>query len=157
MKPRRKTGEHVAGIWQRPWTLAELAGLTQNTLADHLGIAFEEIGGDYLKASLPVLEKTTQRPGLLHGGASLALAETVGSLASQMCIDSDSYYSVGLAMNANHLRPVAKGGTIFGIASPLHLGRQTHLWTVRVETRDGKLVCHAELTTAIRPRTSAQH
>lgn len=151
-------GDAVArAIWQRPWTLSELAELTRKTMAEHLGIAFEEIGNDYLKASLPVREKTAQRMGFLHGGASLALAETVGALASQMCIDSNSYFSVGLSLDANHLRLVATGDTIFGIATPVHLGRQTHVWIVRVEAPDGKLVCYAKLTAAIRPRESAQH
>jgi 1,4-dihydroxy-2-naphthoyl-CoA hydrolase len=141
-------------IWQRAWTTAELAALTKGTLVDHLGIVFTTIGDDHLVAELPVDERTTQRMGYLHGGASLALAETVGSLASQMCVDRDRQAAMGLDINANHVRPVPRGRKVRAIAKPLHLGRQTHVWEVRVETEDEKLVCIARLTTAIHPRKS---
>ncbi|MFZ5510913.1 MAG: hotdog fold thioesterase [Pseudomonadota bacterium] len=139
-------------IWHGEWRIEDLAALTRNTLVDHLGIEFVEIGHDTLKARMPVRRETAQRLGYLHGGASVALAETVGSLASQMCIDRDTHASLGLDINANHLRAVAQGQYVFGIARPIHLGRQVHVWEVRVETDDGKMACIGRLTTSIQPR-----
>lgn len=146
-------------IWQRRWTTAELAELTRGTLVDHLGIEFVEVGPDALRASMTVRAQTAQRLGYLHGGASLALAETVGSLASQMCIDREQYASVGLDINANHVRAVEKGQSVFATARPYHLGRQNHIWEIRIETGEGKLVCVARLTTSIQPlaRLAAKH
>lgn len=138
-------------IWHEPWTTAELAELTCGTLVDHLGIEFVEIAPDALRARMEVRAQTAQRLGFLHGGASLALAETVGSLASQMCIDRERYASVGLDINANHVRAVAKGQHVMASAKPVHLGRQTHIWEIRIETAEGKLACVARLTTAIQP------
>ncbi len=139
-------------IWHGAWSLGELAALTRGTLVEHLGIEFVDIAADALRARLEVRAQTAQRLGFLHGGASLALAETVGSLASQMCIDRERYASIGLDINANHVRPVAKGEHVVATARPQHLGRQTHIWEIRIETRAGKLVCIARLTTSIQPR-----
>lgn len=139
-------------IWHEPWTTTDLAGLTRGTLVDHLGIEFVDVAPDALRARMPVRDQTAQRLGFLHGGASVALAETVGSLASQMCIDRERFASVGLDINANHVRPVAKGQSVFATARPQHLGRQNHVWEIRVETGEGKLVCVARLTTSIQPR-----
>lgn len=139
-------------IWHDDWTTAQLAELTRGTLVEHLGIEFVEIGTDTLRARMAVCSVTTQRHGYLHGGASLALAETVGSVASQMCIDRERYVSLGLDVNANHVRAVPRGQRVVGTARPLHLGRQTHIWEIRVETEDGQLVCIARLTTSIQPR-----
>jgi 1,4-dihydroxy-2-naphthoyl-CoA hydrolase len=139
-------------LWKNSWTLDDLARLSRGTLVDHLGIRFVEIGGDHLTAELTVTPATAQRMGFLHGGASLALAETVGTLASQMAIDRDAFAAAGLDINANHCRPVGPGAVVRAIARPLHLGRQTHVWEVRVEQGDGKLVCIARLTTAIKAK-----
>lgn len=140
-------------IWHEPWTTGDLAGLTRGTLVDHLGIEFVEVAPDALRARMPVQANTAQRLGFLHGGASLALAETVGSLASQMCVDRERFACVGLDINANHVRAVAKGQDVFATARPQHLGRQTHVWEVRVETQDRKLACIARLTTTVIPRS----
>lgn len=140
-------------IWHEPWTTADLARITCGTLVDHLGIEFVDIAPDALRARMPVRDQTAQRLGFLHGGASLALAETVGSLASQMIIDRERFASVGLDINANHLRAVAIGQDVIATARPLHLGRQTHVWEIRIETEEGKLVCIARLTTSVIPRT----
>ena len=140
-------------IWHEPWTTTDLAGLTRGTLVDHLGIEFVDVAPDALRARMPVRDQTAQRLGFLHGGASVALAETVGSLASQMCIDRERFASVGLDINANHLRGVAKGQDVIATARPLHLGRQTHVWEIRIETEEGKLACIARLTTSVIPRT----
>lgn len=139
-------------IWHRAWSLEELAALTRGTLAEHLGIEFIDIAADALRARLEVRAQTAQRLGFLHGGASLALAETVGSLASQMCIDRERYASIGLDISANHVRPVAKGEHVVATARAQHLGRQTHIWEIRIETEAGKLVCIARLTTSVQPR-----
>jgi 1,4-dihydroxy-2-naphthoyl-CoA hydrolase len=120
-------------------------------LVDHLGIAFVEIADDALIAEMAVTERTAQRMGFLHGGASLAVAETVGSLASQMAVDREKFTAVGLDINANHIRPVCKGQVVRATAKPFHLGRQTHVWEVRLES-GGKLVCIARLTTAVTPK-----
>jgi 1,4-dihydroxy-2-naphthoyl-CoA hydrolase len=140
--------EPRSSLWHGEWSLEKLASLTANTLVDHLGISFVEISDDGLVAEMEVTERTAQRMGFLHGGASLALAETVGSLASQMAVDRDKFAAVGLDINANHIRPVPKGQQVRATAKPLHLGRQTHVWEVRVENGD-KLVCIARLTTAV--------
>lgn len=142
-------------IWKNAWSVDDLAALTRGTLVDHLGIRFVAIGPDHIVAELPVKNETAQRMGYLHGGASLALAETVGSLASQMAVDRDLYAAVGLDLNANHCRPVKTGETVIGVARPLHLGRQTHVWEIRIETGEEKLACIARLTTAIVPRVAA--
>lgn len=147
------TDSTANSIWKNAWTLDELARLTRGTLVDHLGIHFVEIGDNRLVAELRVASTTAQRMGFLHGGASLALAETVGSLASQMAVDRDAYAAVGLDINANHCRSVGAGETVRAVATPLHLGRQTHVWEVRVETDDKKLVCIARLTTAIKAKS----
>ncbi|MCK9914399.1 hotdog fold thioesterase [Microbacteriaceae bacterium K1510] len=147
------TDSTAASIWKNAWTLDELTRLTRGTLVDHLGIHFVEIGNNRLVAELRVTPSTAQRMGFLHGGASLALAETVGSLASQMAVDRDAYAAVGLDINANHCRPVSAGEVVRAVATPLHLGRQTHVWEVRVETDDKKLVCIARLTTAIKAKS----
>lgn len=151
----RQATETVATLWRTPWTTEDLTRLTRGTLVEHLDIQFVEVTPDALIAELPVTQSTSQRMGFLHGGASLALAETVGSLASQMAVDHQEYAAFGLDLNANHCRPVRMGETVRATAKPLHLGRQTHVWEIRVETADGKLVCIARLTTAIKPRDSA--
>jgi 1,4-dihydroxy-2-naphthoyl-CoA hydrolase len=137
-------------VWHGTGTLDQLHGLTHGTLVEHLGIEFCAIGRDFLRARLPVRQQTAQRLGFLHGGASLALAETVGSIASQMCI-APEFVSLGLAIDANHVRTVRQGQVVEATARPVHLGRQTQIWSVQVESEEGKLVCIARLTTSIYP------
>jgi 1,4-dihydroxy-2-naphthoyl-CoA hydrolase len=141
-------------IWKNVWTIDDLTRLTRGTLVDHLGIRFVEIGASQLVAELRVTAASGQRVGFLHGGTSLALAETVGSLASQMAVDRDAYTAIGLDINANHCRPVSAGEIIRATARPLHIGRQTHVWEVRIETGEQKLVCIARLTTAIKAKSA---
>jgi 1,4-dihydroxy-2-naphthoyl-CoA hydrolase len=150
----KTSGTAATAIWKNVWTLEDLTRLTRGTLVDHLGIRFVEIGASQLVAELQVTSATAQRMGFLHGGTSLALAETVGSLASQMAVDRDAYAAVGLDINANHCRPVSAGEVIRAIARPLHLGRQTHVWEIRIETGEEKLVCIARLTTAIKAKSA---
>jgi 1,4-dihydroxy-2-naphthoyl-CoA hydrolase len=119
-------------------------------MGEHLGIDCTELGADFLKAKMPVDHRTKQPYGLLHGGASCVLAETLGSFASALVIDHSAFYCVGLEINANHVRS-AKEGFVTGIASPLHLGNSTHVWDIRIYDEREKLVCVSRLTVAILP------
>src|ERR1700759_2442994 len=118
-------------IWFNPAvTPAHIAPFGKNTMGDHLGIIFTEVGEDYLKATMPVDQRTKQPYGLLHGGASAVLAETLGSVASVLVIDMDKYNCVGIEINANHLRGVREG-LVTGVVRPLHTGKTTHVWDIR--------------------------
>ncbi len=123
------------------------AGSNQ-TMGHHLGIEFTEIGPDFISARMPVDERTKQPFGLLHGGASAALAETLGSVASSLCIDLSEQYPVGLEINANHLRPVTSG-YVYGTAKAIHLGRKTHVWDITIVNEEKKPVCVSRLTVMI--------
>jgi 1,4-dihydroxy-2-naphthoyl-CoA hydrolase len=136
-------------IWFEPGlTPAQLQPLSDNTMGQHLGIEFTEVGDDFLKGRMPVDHRTRQPYGLLHGGASVALAETLGSVASAFVVDRSQYNAVGLEINANHLRGVREG-FVTGIARPLHLGKTTHVWDIRIFDEKEKLVCVSRLTVAI--------
>jgi 1,4-dihydroxy-2-naphthoyl-CoA hydrolase len=129
-------------------TLAQLNGSSKNTLAEQLGIEFVGLGDDHLTARMPVDRRTHQPAGILHGGASVALAETVGSVAAGLCLDPTKKRIVGLEINANHLRPV-RSGWVTGVARPLHLGRRTQIWEIRIHNSEDKLVCISRLTVAV--------
>lgn len=130
-------------------TLDALQSLCNNTIASHLGIEFTEIGADYLVAKMPVDHRTHQPFGLLHGGASVVLAETLGSVASYLCLkDHTKQYAVGLDINANHIRGV-KTGFVYGKVTPIHIGRSTHVWEINIVNEENKLVCVSRLTVAI--------
>ena len=136
-------------IWFEPGlTAAQLQPLSDNTMGQHLGMEFVEVGEDFLKGRMPVDHRTRQPYGLLHGGASVALAETLGSVASAFVVDRSRYNAVGLEINANHLRGVREG-FVTGIARPLHLGKTTHVWDIRIYDEKEKLVCVSRLTVAI--------
>lgn len=136
-------------IWyNQAVTLADIAHLGKNTLGEHLGMQFSEIGPDYLKATMPVDNRTCQPYGLLHGGASVALAETVGSVASALVINHETMMCVGLEINANHLRGV-KEGLVTATATPLHIGAGTHVWDIKIHDEKGHLICISRLTVAI--------
>lgn len=124
----------------------------KNTMSDFLGIEFIELGDDYLKAKMPVNERTVQPLRMLNGGASLALAECVGSLAANLVFDRSKYVALGLDLNGNHLKPVMEGEWVYGIARPHHIGKTTHVWEIRIETEDGKLIHISRLTMAVKPR-----
>lgn len=134
-------------IWKSALTREEANRQGDNTLVRHLGIEIVEIGDDYLKASMPVDHRTHQPMGILHGGASVALAETVGSVAAQMCMAS-GHHCVGLEINANHLRAV-RSGLIYAVARPIHIGRSTQVWDIRIDDEHGKPVCASRLTMAV--------
>ncbi|MEO6522553.1 MAG: hotdog fold thioesterase [Mucilaginibacter sp.] len=123
----------------------------KNHIGALLGIEFTEIGDDYIKATMPVDERTHQPVGILHGGASVVLAETLGSVASWLIIDPDKYMAVGLDVNANHLRPV-QSGLVTGICTPINIGGKIHVWDIKIYDDRGKMTCISRLTVAIIPK-----
>ncbi len=135
-------------IWHKPIDLKTLNELHKNTMQDFVGIEFTEIGDDYIKARMPVNERTKQPHGLLHGGANVVLAESLGSIASVLCIDTDVRICVGLEINANHIRAV-KSGFVHGVTVPIHLGRSTQVWEIKIYDDEEKLTCICRLTNAI--------
>ena len=137
-------------IWLQQPELTALNALSKNTLVELLDIRFEAFDDDSLTASMVVGPRTHQPYGLLHGGASVVLAETLGSTASYLCIDSTQFYCVGLEVNANHLRGL-RSGRVTAVARPLHLGRTTQVWDIRLSGDDGKLSCVSRLTMAVVP------
>lgn len=138
-------------IWfHRNISVDDLKGIGANTMAEFLGLTWQEIGDDWIKLSMPVSDKTRQPYGFLHGGASCVLAETIGSVASALVIDREKFYCVGLEINANHLRSVSEG-LVTAIAKPLHLGKSTHVWDIKIYDDKEKLFCASRLTVAIIP------
>lgn len=139
-------------IWPREYQVEDLNNRPKGHIGEVLGIEFMEIGDDFLSARMPVNEKTHQPYGILHGGASVVLAETLGSVASNLIVNSDKYIAVGLEVNANHLRPV-KSGFVTGICKPIHIGGKTHVWDIRLYDDRGKMNCVSRLTVAIVHKT----
>jgi 1,4-dihydroxy-2-naphthoyl-CoA hydrolase len=136
-------------IWYKNnYTLDELNDMGNNTMAQVLNMKFIEIGEDYLKLQMPVNRNTHQPYGILHGGASAALAETVGSVASSMCINNEKQICVGMEINCNHVR-AKRDGNVIATASPLHLGATSHIWDIRITDENNKLICVSRLTMAI--------
>lgn len=134
--------------------LEDFLHLGKNTLGEQLGMEFTEIGEDYIKGTMPVDHRTKQPYGLLHGGASVALAETLGSIGSALVVDQSKFNCVGLEINANHLRSV-RDGFVTGIAKPIHIGASTHVWDIRITDQRDKLVCISRLTVAVIKKPSA--
>ncbi len=135
-------------IWFKEVDLAEMNAIGNNTMSKHLGIEVIEIGKDFIKATMPVDARTKQPYGVLHGGASVALAETIGSYGSHLIIDSSKFLSVGLEINANHVRKATKG-FVTGVAKPIHIGKTTHVWGIEIIDDKGLLICICRLTVAI--------
>jgi len=136
-------------IWKQQTTLEFLNSLGVNTLGGHLGIEFTEIGDDFLIAKMPVDSRTIQPFGILHGGASVVLAETLGSVASTLCIaDVTKQTAVGLEINANHLRSV-RSGFVYGKVTPIRVGRSVHVWNIEITDDTGKLSAISRLTTMV--------
>lgn len=139
-------------IWfNKNISIADFAHWGKDTLGEHLGMQFTSIGENFLKASMPVDHRTKQPYGLLHGGASVALAETIGSVGSALIINTEKFFCVGLEINANHIRSVREG-IVIATATPLHIGAQTHVWDIKIEDEKEHLVCICRLTVAILPR-----
>ncbi len=136
-------------IWFDPSIhISALQAMHPETMGTHLGMEWVEIGPDYLKLKMPVDHRTHQPYGLLHGGASCALAETVGSVASHLVIDPEQFMCVGLEINANHMKGV-RSGFVTATASPLHLGSSTHVWDIKIHDDGGKMICVSRLTVAV--------
>jgi len=137
------------GIWfKKDLSIGDLAPLGKDTMAEYIGIEWVEVGEDFLSARMPVDNRTRQPYGLLHGGASVALAETLGSVAAAMVIDPQKFYCVGLEINANHVRS-ARDGYVTGIAKPIHIGGTTHVWDIKIYDEREKLVCVSRITVAV--------
>jgi len=135
-------------IFDKNIHVSHLQKMSENTMVEHLGIEFLAVGGNTISAKMPVDHRTIQPMGLLHGGASLVLAETLGSVASSILIDLNTHFCVGLEINANHLKS-ARNGFVIGTATPIHLGKKTHVWDIRISNEQDELICISRLTVAI--------
>lgn len=135
-------------IWHQQPDIVKLNERGKNTAVESLGIVITEIGDDYIKGTMPVDRRTVQPMGLLHGGASVLLAESLGSIAANYCVNREKSYCVGMEINANHLRSV-KSGVVTGITRPLHLGASTQVWEIKIYNQAEKLVCVSRLTIAV--------
>ena len=139
-------------LWfKNDWNIEKLNLLSSNTMNELIGIRFIEVGENYLKASMPVDHRTRQAYGLLHGGASATLAETVGSVASVLVLDPEHYYCVGVEISARHLRGV-KDGQVIATAMPLHIGLSSHVWEIKIVDQHNKLVCASRLTVFVKKK-----
>lgn len=118
-------------------------------MLEHLGIEFTEIAADYLKAKMPVDHRTVQPLKLLHGGASVVLAETLGSIASYLCVDPKQFACVGLEINANHIKSAYYGEMVFGTVRSVHFGKKTHIWDIKINNQRDELVCISRITMAV--------
>jgi 1,4-dihydroxy-2-naphthoyl-CoA hydrolase len=135
-------------IWFGAHTLQGLNASGENTMIRHLGIVLTELGADFLRGTMPVDDRTRQPYGLLHGGASVVLAETLGSMAATLCVDPEKYLCVGQEINANHVRS-ARRGLVVGTARPVHLGGRTQVWGIDITNEANDLLCISRLTIAV--------
>ena len=141
-------------IWFREITAAELNQRAENTMSAFLDIVFTEVGPDYLVATMPASPRTRQPLGIIHGGASVVLAESIASTAANMVVDFDRYYCVGLEINANHLRSVTEG-VVTAVTRPVHLGRSTQVWTIELSNQAGQPTCISRMTVCVMTRKPA--
>ncbi|HEU4623361.1 MAG TPA: hotdog fold thioesterase [Steroidobacteraceae bacterium] len=142
-------------IWFSSFTVDDIADRGGPTMVSHIGIRFTEVGPDFLRATMPVDDRTRQNMGILHGGASVALAESVGSVAANMCVDPSRFYCVGQEINANHLRPVASG-LVTATAKPYHIGSRSQVWHIEIHDERQRLVCVSRLTMAVVDRRASR-
>lgn len=139
----------MSSIWfDKSITLEKITSLSNNSMIERLGLEWSALGDDYIKAKLPVDHRTRQPFGLLHGGASCMLAETLGSYASHLVVDPENFFCVGLEINANHVRS-AREGFVEGVCTPIHLGNSSHIWDIKIYDEKEKLICVSRLTVAI--------
>ena len=138
-------------IWFTDVDIATANTRSKNTMSEHLGIEFTEVGDDFLTATMPVDQRTKQPAGIMHGGASCVLAETVGSTAANFCVDQARFYCVGLDINTNHIRSMREG-TVIATAKPFHLGKTTQVWGIDIRDEHDKLVSVTRLTMTILTR-----
>lgn len=139
-------------IWFGEPSEPEINERFKGSLMEHLGIEITEIGADYLKGTMPVDHRTVQSFGRLHGGASVALAETLGSRGANLCVDQSKYQCVGVEINANHIRSEKIGAVVTGTARPIYLGKSTHVWEIHIVNENQQLVCIARHTVAVQTR-----
>ncbi len=137
-------------IWYREFSLEEIKEMTRNTLDEALGIEYVEVGPDYLTATMPVDQRTVQPLGWLHGGASVALAESLGSIAATMCVDPEKKYLLGIAINTSHIKSVKAPSRVFGTAQPLHVGNTIHVWEIHITDENDFLVSVSRITLLVR-------
>lgn len=135
-------------IWKRPFSVQEINEMCKNTIHDSLGIQITQIGDDFIAGEMIADKRTHQPAGLVHGGANVVLAESLGSIASLMMVDLETQSIVGLEVNANHIRPV-ESGKVFGKATPINLGRKIHIWEIKLTNSEGKLTCVSRLTVTV--------
>ncbi|MCK6650122.1 MAG: hotdog fold thioesterase [Bacteroidia bacterium] len=135
-------------IWFRPYTVQDLAWMLKENMSENIGIEITELTENSIKGRMPVDHRTVQPMKILHGGASVAFAESLGSIGSNLIVDTSKYACVGLEVNANHLRP-ASSGFVFAEAKPIHIGKKTHVWSIEITDEKGKMVCISRLTTAV--------
>ena len=136
-------------IWNTNISLEGLNEINKNSMGFFLGIEFIDFGPDFITAKMPVNERTVQPFGILHGGASVVLAETLGSVASAYCMDGSNKSAVGVEINANHLRPGLPNTYVYGTVKPVRIGRTIHVWAIEIKDENQKLVCVSRLTVAI--------
>jgi len=142
----------TTSIWHKEPNLSDINSLNKNTLGETLGIEFVEVGPDYLVATMPVDERTKQPFGLLHGGANVALAETLGSVASLLVVNSDVFIGVGVEINANHIKAVL-GVEVKGVCSPLNVAGKNHVWDIKIYNESNELTCVSRFTCTIVPKS----
>lgn len=135
-------------IWHQETTLENITEIARGTLVEHLGIEYVEIGEDYIRGRMPVDHRTIQPYGMLHGGASVAFAETLGSVSANLCVDRNRERCFGMEINANHVRSV-NSGYVFGIAKPIHIGKMTQIWEIKISDEKDTLVCISRITLAV--------
>jgi 1,4-dihydroxy-2-naphthoyl-CoA hydrolase len=140
--------EQSTRIWRDDVTLESLRERALNTMVSHLGIELTELGADYLRATMPVDSRTCQPMRILHGGASVALAETLASIAANAIVDRTRFACVGQEINANHVRPVPEGKTVMGTTRPIHIGAKSQVWSTEIVNERGQLVCISRMTIA---------
>lgn len=143
-------------IWKIPFTIEMINERNKNTMVDWLGIEFTEIGDNYLIARMPIDHRTKQPFGIMHGGASAALAETVGSIAANYAVDQAHHQCVGLDLNTSHLKMVQEG-YVYGVAKPIHLGKKTHVWEVRTYNEQKQLVSQSRMTMYVLDKKDEGH
>ncbi len=145
----------MSSIWFKPYQVSEFRDRHANTMMAQIGIEITEIGPDFLRGTMPVDRRTHQPYGLLHGGASVALAETLGSIGAVMTLDPAKHFCVGQEINANHVRGV-RSGVVTGTARPFHIGGTSQVWSIEVRDAEEHLVCVSRITMAVRPRPPQQ-
>lgn len=129
-------------------TVADLNKMNKNTMMEHLGLEFTEVGKDFITAKMPVDHRHHQPYGLLHGGASVTMAETLGSVAAHCTVFDQKKYTVGLEINANHIKSV-KSGYVYGKTTPIHVGKSTQVWEIKITNEQDQLVCVSRITMAV--------